>query len=742
MISPGVVLALLFTGVTNLVLMALMLTANKKRIVHLWFAALTAGVAGWAFCINGFLSVTHSPEAARDWAIGYYIAAALIIYSLFEFSLNFPRKVQVGRVTHAGLLALFSGIVAMTVFPSGMIDSVVIGQGVTNTVNLQPVYYVIYVTYFVLLAIGTTSYMFYGLHRAIQKRRHQLIGQLKVLVSGLIISLLLGMWFNLILPLLGDYGYVWVGPLFAIIFSGAAIYATTKQGMLDLERAVARTVVYVMLLLALGVVYAILLFLASQMLVSPVGTAGWQQSFLQIILAIFLALTVQPLKRFFDRMTSGLFYRAGYNLDETAEALRNVVSDEVKTAALITRTTHILEKVLAPRYISVYIRDLEGKSHHYNGAKTHATAHQQALQAQIVAGSLDQLPHFLAFRDVDHLKDDHVHRLLAQAHVGAVLRLTVQKQTVGVMFFGLKQNDTDYDMKDIQLLSTLGDELALAVQNSLRFREIEQFNEILEQRINEATKELRASNRQLQQLDEAKDEFVSMASHQLRTPLTSVKGYISMVLEGDAGKIAPMQQQLLEEAFTSSERMVHLINDFLNVSRLQTGKFMIDRRALDLAKVVGQEVDSLQTTADAHSLKLRFRAPSYFPTLYVDEGKIRQVIMNFIDNAIYYSREHTTITVGLHIDNGDAVLEVHDTGIGVPESERAHLFTKFFRATNARKQRPDGTGVGLFLAKKVIVAHGGSMVFDSVEGEGSTFGFRLPIKKLSTAPLEGADELE
>lgn len=128
--------------------------------------------------------------------------------------------------------------------------------------------------------------------------------------------------------------------------------------------------------------------------------------------------------------------------------------------------------------------------------------------------------------------------------------------------------------------------------------------------------------------------------------------------------------------------------------------------------------------------------------LYLDEGKIRQVVMNFIDNAIYYSPEHSTIAVNLTIEDGNAVFTVEDSGIGVPKDQQAHLFTKFFRADNARRQRPDGTGVGLFLAKKIIVSHGGSIVFESVEGEGSTFGFRLPIKKLSEAPAhepESAD---
>src|SRR5690606_33647937 len=162
-----------------------------------------------------------------------------------------------------------------------------------------------------------------------------------------------------------------------------------------------------------------------------------------------------------------------------------------------------------------------------------------------------------------------------------------------------------------------------------------------------ATKELRKNNEELKRSDEAKDEFVSMASHQLRTPLTSVKGYISMVLEGDAGKITPMQRKLLGEAFTSSERMVHLIGDFLNVSRIQTGKFMLERNLVNLADLVEDEVQGLKGTARARLLTLRYRKPSRFPSLYIDGDKIHQVIMNFIDNAIYYSAEDTTITVRL-----------------------------------------------------------------------------------------------
>jgi signal transduction histidine kinase len=220
-----------------------------------------------------------------------------------------------------------------------------------------------------------------------------------------------------------------------------------------------------------------------------------------------------------------------------------------------------------------------------------------------------------------------------------------------------------------------------------------------------------------------------MASHQLRTPLTSVKGYLSMVLEGDAGKITKMQRQLLREAFTSSERMVHLINDFLNVSRVQTGKFMIDRQDVDLGKVVKQEVKSLETVAESRDLRLKLEVPTQPVIVSLDEGKIRQVIMNFIDNALFYSKPNTDIKITLRLFPKEVRFEVADRGIGVPVHQQARLFSKFFRADNARTQRPDGTGVGLYLAKKVIDGHEGKLIFASKEGVGSTFGFSLPLKQ-------------
>jgi signal transduction histidine kinase len=301
---------------------------------------------------------------------------------------------------------------------------------------------------------------------------------------------------------------------------------------------------------------------------------------------------------------------------------------------------------------------------------------------------------------------------------------------VGYILFGPKLSGDLYSRQDKQFISIAANEMAIAIQNARRFDEIKQFNETLKLEVERATAELRSSNKKLQELDTAKDEFITMASHQLRTPLTSIKGYLSMVLEGDVGKVSSKQRDMLGAAFSSSQRMVFLIGDLLNVSRLQTGKFVIEPVVCDVPDMIISEIEQLRETARSKKLKLVFKAPKNFPKLYLDETKTRQVVMNFIDNAIYYTPSGGKIEVSLSATPTKVEFLVKDNGIGVPKHEAHNLFTKFYRAANARKARPDGTGLGLFMAKKVIIDQGGAIIFHSKEGEGSTFGFTFPMTRV------------
>ncbi|HEY1835536.1 MAG TPA: HAMP domain-containing sensor histidine kinase [Candidatus Saccharimonadales bacterium] len=298
-----------------------------------------------------------------------------------------------------------------------------------------------------------------------------------------------------------------------------------------------------------------------------------------------------------------------------------------------------------------------------------------------------------------------------------IARLAGSRGVIGTLVMGRREENAK---RDKELLSRVSEAISMALDNKLLQAENEKI-----------LLRLRKTNEKLRLLDETKDDFISMASHQLRTPLTAVKGYISLVLDGDAGEVKPQQRKLLTQAFTSSQRMVYLIADLLNVSRLKTGKFLIEPTPVNLADIVQDEVDQLIETAKGRQLALTYRKPAHFPVLELDETKIRQVVMNFIDNAIYYTPPGGSIDVSLIETEKSIELRVVDDGIGVPKAERYHLFTKFYRAKNAQKARPDGTGLGLFMAQKVVVAQGGAIIFNSQENKGSTFGFTFPKARLA-----------
>jgi len=447
-------------------------------------------------------------------------------------------------------------------------------------------------------------------------------------------------------------------------------------------------------------------------------TSTFGQTVVNVGLTLTLAFLFQPVKRFFDHLTNKLFYKDGYNADDFHADLNKVLNSTADLRTLLKRTSDMLSGTFKSEQVFFFVYTKRGFV--TSGTEDHnklplADANELRFFRNITLAEAPEIQH-------------SIRRMMLSHKINLAMPLVRDQELIGYLLLG-EHKTSVYSRRDQRMLQTIADELVIAIQNALSVEEVKDLNAHLEQRIESATRELRASNAQLHKLDEAKDEFISMASHQLRTPLTSIKGYISMLMDGDVGVVSTEQKHLLQEAFTSSERMVRLIGDFLNVSRLQTGKFMIDKHPVDLAKIVDHELESLENNASTRGLKFSYKKPKNIPELILDESKMQQVIMNFCDNAIYYSKDNSKIKVGLVAKKGYVEFTVKDTGIGVPVGEQEQLFNKFFRATNARKQRPDGTGVGLFLAKKVIDAHDGKIIFESKEGKGSTFGFRIPVKK-------------
>lgn len=711
----------------NFALAGIVLTARRYQPAHGWMAltAITAGL--WGIGVTVFLLTPPGAQQFAEMIVrAYYVVAAVIPLCLLGLAVCFPKIKHWHPGTYFFLLLGYVVVATLLVTPGGVISGVVLDAQAGNSILLHQPYYLLFVVYFVAYAALASTLFINSYREARRARQTQVQKQLRTLLGGMIIALVLGSFFSLIMPLIGNRNVIWVGPLCAIIYIAPLFYAILRQGLFDLRAALASTTAYSTLLISLVAFYAFLIYT-----VTDLFFAGQQinERFTAVYVAIGLVvtLTYSPLKKLIDRVTHRLFYRNEYHTADVTRRLSDIMAEEIELEALVRRSLDLLDQTLGPEYIAAYVADSTGKLHHFTTGEQQVSPHQRKVQLDIVATLLGNMPRIIDAYEINTMNDAQSQHLIKSSHASMILQFVVQHERVGALFIGNKRSGQMYNEKDLHLLATASDELALAIQNSLRFGEIQHFNDTLKEKVAGATEKLRRTNRELQRLDEAKDEFVSVASHQLRTPLTSIKGYISMVMEGDAGKINDQQKKLLSEAYSSSERMVHLISDFLSVSRLQTGKFIIDTQPIDLDDLIRHEVETMQAIAASHTQKLEYIRPVSRYKIMVDEAKLQQVVMNFIDNAVYYSRPNTTIKVTLQYIKGEAIFTVKDTGIGVPESEQEKLFSKFFRASNARKQRPDGTGVGLYLAKRVVTAHEGQIIFSSKEGRGSTFGFRLPL---------------
>lgn len=248
--------------------------------------------------------------------------------------------------------------------------------------------------------------------------------------------------------------------------------------------------------------------------------------------------------------------------------------------------------------------------------------------------------------------------------------------------------------------------------------------------------ELERAYNELKELDETKTMFLSIASHQLRTPLSAMKGYLSMVLSGDYGvKIEGQIKEFLEKVYQSNERLINLVNDLLDITRLQMGKLQLNSQPVQIEEIVQSVVDEFSEQARQKNLSLVFKKPSApLPKINVDPQKIRQVILNLIDNAIKYTKkggitvkvQHNSST---NSENGTILITVKDTGIGLTTKDINNLFQLFERSDSAVKTHAVGVGIGLYAAKEIVKAHKGKIWAESSgRDKGSTFYVELPVK--------------
>lgn len=712
-------LAILITGVAFNLLIAGLVSLKRQDSSARVLGLVAFGLIAWE--ISNFLADSDGDRALL-WNMIAFVGPLLVILPSYYF-VKYIKEQKVSR-RFTAIVASVTAVVALLCFTPLVVESVAPRVVNGSVEGYNPAYgqlYFVYVAWILALVVIHAR----NIVPSAKESDERFSQQMHLVRIGTVVAILIPVTTNLILPnILGNSESAKFVPLMSIVYMGSLAVAILKHKMLDIRTFVIRAAAYTLTTIVLGFLYiAPLMYVLMRIMDLEFETPKFM---LSVLVGTIVATNYQRIRNWFNRATNRIFFRDTYDPTEMIAELNTQLVGTIDVGKMLTTTADIVERNLKPEFCYFVLQTSGQVGHKYRliGGKKRKVKEEYAARLLPILES--RMKGSTVFANTLPPQSE-IRKVMVDQDVAGVSRLipSGSKSSIGYMVVGVRKSGKAYDLTDSQVLETVASTLLIAIQNALHFEEIQQFNVTLQDKVDEATRKYRAANERLKQLDETKDEFISMASHQLRTPLTSVKGYLSMVLDGDVGKISKAQEELLKQSFLSSQRMVSLIADLLNLSRLNSGKFVIDATPVDLRDVINSEIMQLKETARAKNIDLLYENPAEFPVLQLDETKIHQVVMNFIDNALYYTPAGGEVVVSLIDTPHHVEFRVKDNGIGVPREQQKHLFTKFYRAENAKRARPDGTGLGIFMAKKVVVAQGGAILFESEEGKGSTFGFRF-----------------
>ncbi|PLX25061.1 hypothetical protein C0580_03395, partial [Candidatus Parcubacteria bacterium] len=326
---------------------------------------------------------------------------------------------------------------------------------------------------------------------------------------------------------------------------------------------------------------------------------------------------------------------------------------------------------------------------------------------------------------------DSLEKIQAQLGVKTIVGVPVfsEAKIIGIIHFLMSVKKDQISSLDIETMTALTNQVGIVSRNVKLYNTLQHANE-----------ELQDANMRLRELDKAKSEFLSIASHQLRTPISALKGYLSMIIEGDFGKIPGPINKVVKDLFESASRLARLINVFLNVSRIESGRLKLEKKPLQIVDMVESVMDELKNEAAKKELKFDFKKPKKkVPQIFADSDKLREVVLNLIDNSIKYTPQGSVIA-SIEFDDENLTFMVEDTGIGIKKDEVKTLFRKFVRGSGVAQVHTGGSGLGLFIAQKIIKEHGGRIWAESDgQGKGSRFKFEIPLydeKTMEYAPEE------
>jgi len=700
---------------------------NPTARLNRYFALFALTTLGWLVTLY-FFNRTPDTPALTVWGRANFAFAASFVVFNYLYLPEIARK----QARHAKWILLQTALLVLVTLFTGWIDEVEHlrhGEHVTVFGPLFPLYIAHIAGY-----VGAALYLtFFANRKAIRKIRNQL----SIIGLGIFLMAVIAMLTNLLLPYFFKvFALQEAGALSIIALLGTIAYAISAHQLFDIRVVIRRTVVFTILFALIVVAYSVLaLLLRGVLLGGTVSDA--KTNAVNLVTICIVGFAVEPLRKWLTVRTDQFLFKREYNLQKVLTGLTTKLNTVINLDEALEIFLQTLVKVLHLRHAVMYvfqpgehgelaISRVKQSGYRQPGklmpladdpAIRYFLTHPETLQRQQLAARLAGEEAKLRDPSVPvpglpgKFRQEHAAKTAALEHMDR-LRATVAiplflgKLPLGLIFLGEKGSGDPYDEDDLSLLEIIGSQAVSAIQKAKLYED-----------------------------DQAKSEFVSIASHELLTPIAAVQGWLSMALEEGMGEIDPQPRSFVEKAFNATRRLSSLVKDLLSVSQIEAGRMKFKLQRVEVGQQIEQALDQLHFLAEEKKLSLSFEKPARpLPAVLADTDRVMEVLINLVGNAIKYTPQGSITVRALPDVHGKFVrIEVSDTGLGMSKQERAHLFEKFYRIASPETTGIMGTGLGLYITKSTVEKMDGTIDVESSPGKGSTFSFTLPVFKVQAA---------
>lgn len=729
--------------VTSFIL-SILIGSRRKNHSSIYFSIIIFSTTFWILS-NFIVSNTLDPSILLFWIRTTMIGPIIIGPFFFLFTKAFlsEGKLNLKNVT----LTLFPSLLF---FPfiytefnvKSAIPATVLGQSVSFIPGILYCILGLYLAFYIVLGFWTLASKYRYFSNPITKK------QIKYIFIGFLSTFIISLSGTLVLPLMGYTKYGIIGPLSTVIFSIITFFNIFRYQFLDTRLFIGKIAYYVLLGIPLYIMYFSLAFVYE----SIYGTSFNNMAYIiGIPIALSFTYFLNIFTKYISEYTDTHLINPGYNPLEVLEQHSQKLSNTLDIDSIIKESLFILARTIRPGTSGIILIDGD-KSDKWLSVNYKSNSYKSPNEFKIFTEYFQQhneksinyydLALAESIGNTSLLQNKHLSSELNKHNLRVILALKEEATVKGLLLVGKKEADDPYNSQEIKFLERIADNISLSLGRALLYKETQQFNIELQQKISDATSELQTKNKDLEeafaQLEEVRrqeKDMLDVMGHELRTPI-SISRNALLALQNSLNKNTadPVKiKRYIDMAAEGARREIALVETLLSTTKLEGSRMQINPEPVDLKTAVSYSVRSHKEFAQKGRTELVFIEPKESIVVTADKIRIQEIIDNFINNAIKYTGEGK-VEVSIEKKDGLGWVNVKDNGIGISEENLKHLGKKFFRVQQLYNQsnnkvNPSGTGLGLFVSFQLIELMKGKKSIISKEGKGSTFSFGLPISK-------------